>query len=74
MFPAIFYGWHIKRRVIQKKKSPNSSNNAQKISFPNGTEAHVLEEILKIRVIDKKKVYCKIHLFYYIFIATGSGI
>ncbi|MCW2121061.1 alkaline phosphatase PafA [Flavobacterium sp. 7A] len=49
--PAIFYGWHIKKGESFNKKEMTqiAPTIAQKIkvSFPNGTEAHVLEEILK---------------------------
>lgn len=49
--PAIFYGWHIKKGESFNKKEITqiAPTIAQKIkvSFPNGTEAHVLEEILK---------------------------
>jgi hypothetical protein len=44
-----FYGWHIKRGVFNKKEITQIATIAQKIkiSFPNGTEANVLEEVLK---------------------------
>ena len=49
--PAIFYGWHIKKGESYAKKAITeiAPTIAQKIkvSFPNGTEAQVLEEILK---------------------------
>lgn len=48
--PAIFYGWHIKKGESFNKKEITqiAPTIAQKIkvSFPNGTEAHVLEEVL----------------------------
>jgi predicted AlkP superfamily pyrophosphatase or phosphodiesterase len=49
--PAIFYGWHIKKGESFNKKeitqiAPTIAQKI-KISFPNGTEAHVLEEVLK---------------------------
>jgi predicted AlkP superfamily pyrophosphatase or phosphodiesterase len=49
--PAIFYGWHIKKGESFDKKeitqiAPTVAQKI-KISFPNGTEAHVLEEVLK---------------------------
>lgn len=49
--PAIFYGWHIKKGESYDKKeiteiAPTIAQKI-KISFPNGTEAQVLEEILK---------------------------
>jgi predicted AlkP superfamily pyrophosphatase or phosphodiesterase len=48
--PAIFYGWHIKKGESFNKKeitqiAPTISQKI-KISFPNGTEANVLEEVL----------------------------
>lgn len=49
--PAIFYGWHIKKGESFDKKviTQIAPTIAQKIkvSFPNGTEANVLEEVLK---------------------------
>ena len=49
--PAIFYGWHIKKGESFNKKEITqiAPTIAQKIkvSFPNGTEANVLEEVLK---------------------------
>lgn len=52
--PAIFYGWHIKKGESYNKKTITqiAPTIAQKIkvTFPNGTEANVLEEIL-----DKEK-------------------
>jgi len=48
--PAIFYGWHIKKGESFNKKAITqiAPTIAQKIkvSFPNGTEANVLEEVL----------------------------
>ncbi|WP_418263191.1 alkaline phosphatase PafA [Flavobacterium faecale] len=48
--PAIFYGWHIKKGESFEKKSITqiAPTIAQKIkvSFPNGTEANVLSEVL----------------------------
>ena len=48
--PAIFYGWHIKAGESYSKKEITSiaPTIAQKIkiTFPNGTESHVLEEVL----------------------------
>jgi predicted AlkP superfamily pyrophosphatase or phosphodiesterase len=48
--PAIFYGWHIKKGESYDKKAITeiAPTLAQKIkvSFPNGTEAKVLEEVL----------------------------
>jgi hypothetical protein len=48
--PAIFYGWHIKKGESFNKKvitqiAPTIAQRI-KISFPNGTEANVLEEVL----------------------------
>jgi predicted AlkP superfamily pyrophosphatase or phosphodiesterase len=48
--PAIFYGWHIKKGESFNKKvitqiAPTIAQKI-KISFPNGTEANVLEEVL----------------------------
>jgi predicted AlkP superfamily pyrophosphatase or phosphodiesterase len=52
--PAIFYGWHIKKGESYNKKTITqiAPTIAQKIkvTFPNGTEANVLEEVL-----DKEK-------------------
>jgi predicted AlkP superfamily pyrophosphatase or phosphodiesterase len=52
--PAFFYGWHIKKGESYNKKTITqiAPTVAQKIkvTFPNGTEANVLEEIL-----DKEK-------------------
>lgn len=49
--PAIFYGWHIKKGESYNKKNITeiAPTLAQKlkIPFPNGTEANVLEEVLK---------------------------
>ncbi|MCG9793366.1 alkaline phosphatase PafA [Flavobacterium algicola] len=49
--PAIFYGWHIKKGESYNKKEITqiAPTIAQKIkvAFPNGTEAHVLEEVLQ---------------------------
>jgi hypothetical protein len=45
--PAIFYGWHIKRESFKKRDpqiAPTILKN--KIAFPNGTKANVLEEVL----------------------------
>lgn len=48
--PVIFYGWHIKKGESFDKKTITqiAPTLAQKIkiSFPNGTEANVLEEVL----------------------------
>lgn len=48
--PAIFYGWHIKKGESYNKKTITqiAPTIAQKIkvTFPNGTEANVLEEVL----------------------------
>ncbi|AYN04933.1 alkaline phosphatase PafA [Flavobacterium sp. 140616W15] len=48
--PAIFYGWHIKKGESYSKKTITqiAPTIAQKIkvTFPNGTEANVLEEVL----------------------------
>jgi predicted AlkP superfamily pyrophosphatase or phosphodiesterase len=48
--PAIFYGWHIKKGESYDKKAITeiAPTIAQKIkvSFPNGTEAKVIQEIL----------------------------
>ena len=48
--PAIFYGWHIKAGESYSKKEITSiaPTIAQKIkiTFPNGTESKVLEEVL----------------------------
>ena len=49
--PAIFYGWHIKKGESYDKKyiteiAPTLSQKL-KITFPNGTEAKVLQEILE---------------------------
>lgn len=48
--PAIFYGWHIKKGESYNKKviTQIAPTIAQKIkvTFPNGTEANVLEEVL----------------------------
>nr|WP_314896423.1 alkaline phosphatase PafA [uncultured Flavobacterium sp.] len=48
--PVIFYGWHIKKGESFDKKAiiqiaPTLAQKI-KISFPNGTEANVLEEVL----------------------------
>jgi hypothetical protein len=48
--PLLFYGWHVKHGESFNKKeitqiAPTLSQML-KISFPNGTEAHVLEEVL----------------------------
>ena len=48
--PAIFYGWHIKKGESFNKKvitqiAPTIAQKI-KISFPNGTDANVLEEVL----------------------------
>lgn len=52
--PAIFYGWHIKKGESYDKKAITeiAPTIAQKIkvTFPNGTEAKVLQEVL-----DEKK-------------------
>lgn len=49
--PMIFYGWGIKKGASHHKKviTEIAPTLAQKlrIPFPNGTEAHVLEEVLK---------------------------
>ena len=49
--PAIFYGWHIKKGESFDKKviTQIAPTIAQKIkvSFPNGTEANVLSEVLE---------------------------
>ena len=49
--PAIFYGWNIKPGESYAKKEITSiaPTIAQKIkiTFPNGTESHVLEEVLE---------------------------
>lgn len=58
--PAIFYGWHIKKGESYDKKAITeiAPTIAQKIkvSFPNGTEAKVLQEVLdeKIDISEKK--------------------
>lgn len=48
--PAIFYGWHVKAGESYSKKEITSiaPTIAQKIkiTFPNGTESNVLEEVL----------------------------
>jgi hypothetical protein len=44
--PAIFYGWHIKKESHLIKKNHSNSTNKNKIAFPNGTKANVLEEVL----------------------------
>lgn len=48
--PAIFYGWHVKKGESYNKKviTQIAPTIAQKIkvTFPNGTEANVLEEVL----------------------------
>ncbi|AWG22064.1 alkaline phosphatase [Flavobacterium faecale] len=49
--PAIFYGWHIKKGESYSKKAITqiAPTIAQKlkVSFPNGTEAQVLEEVFE---------------------------
>jgi hypothetical protein len=55
--PAIFYGWHIKKRRSYAKSQllSLSSNDCteNKVSLPNG--AQVLEEIYKILFIEQKR-------------------
>jgi hypothetical protein len=49
--PLIFYGWHIKKGETHDRKviTQIAPTLAQKIKipFPNGTEAHVLLEVLE---------------------------
>jgi predicted AlkP superfamily pyrophosphatase or phosphodiesterase len=51
--PLLFYGWHIAKGESYKKENITSIaptlSKLLKITFPNGTEGQVLEELLKTR-------------------------
>lgn len=51
--PLLFYGWHIAKGESYKKENITSIaptlSKLLKITFPNGTEGQVLEEVLKTR-------------------------
>jgi hypothetical protein len=54
--PAIFYGWHKESHSIKEITQIVQQLLKIKISFPNGTEAHVPEEIIMNNVSIKSCV------------------